>query len=162
MAALSSAFIIFAVIVQNTFYINKPKDVIEAFVCLKNNDSTTKCKWPEAWQRLEYSNNGSVEVFKRPLSEEETRNKTNIKYKIRVIFSNRSVGDQSDWQMLPINFNDSSTMKNQTCKKDKEEPTVISYIVLFLYIIMTFISSAIIVFSTCAKISKSKCIAYFK
>lgn len=99
---VATTLIFLSALNQNNFYLSRPRNVKEAFICF---NSTSTCdNWPQNWRRLKFEtiNNGDLYVMKKTLSPSEV----NEKYKLRLIYHDQHYEDTADWRSVTTHPNE--------------------------------------------------------
>lgn len=183
MAVLSSSFILLVALIQNVFYVSKPNNVVEGFICFQNLSTTTgACSWPEEWIRLyptAIRSDSGFNAFRTHYLQNTTADMDYIQYKIKLIFSDRSMGEQDQWQIMLLNsqkwLNNSIPEMNLTCVGTQQETNFTCLdsnltcadveqldrpkILVLLCVIAT--SSFLLLLKCIFKLSRSTCRLYF-
>lgn len=124
MGFLSASLVILAAISQNVFYIKLPINSVEQFVCFSNN-SNGNDSWPSAWYRLNEKlvNDNKLIVHSSSIPFMDS----NVYYKIRMVFQDRSYGQTKNWMKIyNPQSNKQKEIKQQTIEQQQttENPQI--------------------------------------
>lgn len=89
--AIVQGFLILSAIMNNVFYITKPKEIIEVYMCVAKENFSDQ--WPDQWQRMESIKQHGIPMFYMHITNIST---VNYSYKLKMFDISRKMYD-SEW-----------------------------------------------------------------
>lgn len=126
MAMLATNFLLISALINNTFYVSRPYNAQEVYICFNKTNET----WPSAWLRMKLERDPAS--FSIMLPENTTE------YNLRIIFMNRTFGD-SGWKNLSTCVKNASLTKISQQKETTCSPHLVPVLIYYISLVISFL-----------------------